>query len=64
MYGTFPTLVAGGPNDAGSGGLWIPSVSVDQYSATLASRFGVGVADMNVIFPNLARFPAASLGFV
>jgi hypothetical protein len=24
----------------------------------------VGVADMNVIFPNLARFPAASLGFV
>jgi uncharacterized protein (DUF1501 family) len=64
MYGTFPTLVAGGPNDTGSGGLWIPSVSVDQYSATLASWFGVGVADMNVIFPNLARFPAANLGFV
>jgi uncharacterized protein (DUF1501 family) len=64
MYGTFPTLVRGGPDDTGSGGLWIPSVSVDQYSATLASWFGVGSAEMGVIFPNLAHFPAANLGFM
>jgi uncharacterized protein (DUF1501 family) len=64
MYGTFPTLVRGGPDDTGSGGLWIPSVSVDQYSATLASWFGVASAEMGVIFPNLARFPAANLGFM
>jgi uncharacterized protein (DUF1501 family) len=64
MYGAFPTLVTGGPDDTGSGGLWIPSVSVDQYSATLAAWFGVGAGDMSVIFPNLSRFPAASLGFM
>ena len=64
IYGTFPTLVRGGPDDTGSGGLWIPSVSVDQYAATLAAWFGVGAADMGVIFPNLSRFPVANLGFM
>jgi uncharacterized protein (DUF1501 family) len=64
IYGTFPTLVRAGPDDTGSGGLWIPSVSVDQYAATLAAWFGVGVADMGVIFPNLSRFPVANLGFM
>lgn len=64
MYGTFPTLVKGGPDDTGSGGLWIPSVAVDQYSATLASWFGVNAADMGVIFPNLTRFALPNLGFM
>ncbi|MBK6982698.1 MAG: DUF1501 domain-containing protein [Betaproteobacteria bacterium] len=64
MYGSFPTLVRGGPDDTGSGGLWIPTTAVDQYAATLASWFGVGSADVNTIFPNLARFPAANLGFM
>jgi uncharacterized protein (DUF1501 family) len=64
VYGTFPTLVRGGPDDAGSGGQWIPTVSVDQYSATLASWFGVAPADMATIFPNLQRFGTASLGFM
>ncbi len=64
MYGTFPTLVRGGPDDTGSQGLWIPTTSVDQYAATLASWFGVGVAELNTIFPNLVNFPAANLGFL
>ena len=64
IYGTFPTLVKGGPDDTGSGGLWIPTTSVDQYGATLARWFGVGVAEVNTIFPNLTRFPAADLGFL
>jgi uncharacterized protein (DUF1501 family) len=64
MYGSFPTLVRGGPDDTGSGGLWIPSVAVDQYSATLASWFGVGASDMGTIFPNLGRFATPSLGFM
>jgi uncharacterized protein (DUF1501 family) len=64
IYGTFPTLVKGGPDDTGSGGLWIPTTSVDQYGASLARWFGVAPADNNVIFPNLARFPAADLGFL
>ena len=64
MQGNFPTLVRGGPDDAGTGGVWIPSVSVDQYSATLAAWFGVGAAEMPMIFPNLARFGAPNLGFM
>ena len=64
MYGTFPTLVRGGPDDTGSGGLWIPTTAVDQYAATLARWFGVGAADMPTIFPNLARFAGADLGFM
>lgn len=64
MYGTFPTLARGGPDDTGGSGLWIPTTSIDQYGATLASGFGVGAGEVNTIFPNLARFPAANLGFL
>jgi uncharacterized protein (DUF1501 family) len=64
IYGTFPTLVKGGPDDTGGSGLWIPTTSVDQYGASLARWFGVGPADNNTIFPNLTRFPAADLGFL
>jgi uncharacterized protein (DUF1501 family) len=63
MYGTFPSLVLDGPDDIGKG-TWIPSVSVDQYAATMATWFGVNAADLMAIFPNLSRFPAANLGFM
>ncbi|MBL8522294.1 MAG: DUF1501 domain-containing protein, partial [Betaproteobacteria bacterium] len=63
MYGTFPTHVVDGPDDVGKG-TWIPTTSVDQYAATMAQWFGVGGADLNAVFPNLARFPAANLGFM
>ncbi len=51
------------PNDAGYGQI-IPTTSVDQYSATLASWFGVGAGDLGLLFPNLGNFSARSLGFI
>ncbi|MEM7133572.1 MAG: DUF1501 domain-containing protein [Chloroflexota bacterium] len=60
LYGHFPSLKVG--NGAGSldadksRGRFIPSVSVDQYSAILARWFGVGPSEMEEIFPNLHRF--------
>ena len=64
MYGTWPTLAPGGPDDTGSNGRWIPTTSVDQYAATLASWFGVGASDLPSIFPNLSNFQTNNLGFL
>lgn len=64
VYGQFPTLALGGPDDTGNNGRWIPTTSVDQYAATLASWFGVAGSDLPSIFPNLANFQTSNLGFL
>jgi uncharacterized protein (DUF1501 family) len=64
LYGAFPTLALGGPDDAEREGRWIPTTAVDQYGATLARWFGAGTAQLATVFPNLARFPVADLGFM
>ena len=64
VYGKFPELVIDGPDDVnGDRGRWIPSTSVDEYSATLAKWFGVADGDMDTVFPNLHRFDNRDLGF-
>ncbi len=64
FYGTFPTLAVNGPDDGTGQGRWVPTTSVDQYAATLASWFGVAAADLPSIFPNLANFPTQTLGIM
>ena len=64
IYGQYPQLVLGGPSDAESEGRWLPTTAVDQYGATLASWFGVGSADLGTVFPNIAEFAPATLGFM
>ena len=64
VYGKFPSLQLGGPDDAGNRGVLIPSTSLDQYGATLARWFGVGPAEMPKVFPNLGNFALADLGFL
>jgi len=64
MYGTFPNLTLGGPDDSGSNGRWVPSTASVQYAATLASWFGVSAAQMSAVFPNIGAFATSNLGFV
>jgi uncharacterized protein (DUF1501 family) len=63
FYGTFPTLALNGPDDAGAEGRWVPTVSVDQYAATLATWYGASSSDLSVILPNIGRFASSDLGF-
>ena len=44
-YGTAPVIANNGPDDVGQGRL-LPSVSVDQYGATLATWLGVSNTDL------------------
>jgi len=55
LYGTFPNLYPGNALDTGRGRL-IPTTSVDVYFAQLALWFGVPVADLELILPNIRRF--------
>jgi uncharacterized protein (DUF1501 family) len=64
IYGTYPTLVLGGPNDSGANGRWLPTTASSQYAATLASWFGVSSGNLNTVFPSLANFTTTNLGFV
>ena len=64
LYGKFPTLALGGPDDAEREGRWIPTTAVDQYGATLAKWFGASPAQLVTVFPNLHRFPTSDLGFM
>lgn len=63
IFGKFPPLKLGSAansiDSTGSSGRWIPSTSVDQYAAVLASWLGVSTTDLPTIFPNLTRFNSA-----
>ena len=60
----FPELRLGGPSDTDNRGRWIPTVSVEQYAATLASWYGVSSSDLSIVFPNIGRFSTANLRFM
>jgi len=61
LFGTFPTLAVNGPDDTGQG-RWIPTTSVDEFSATLATWFGVSASDLPMVLPNIGRFAQPNLG--
>lgn len=63
LYGDYPLLQIGGPEDIG-GGRMIPSTSADQYAATLAKWFGIPDTDLEVVAPNLGNFAQRDLGFM
>lgn len=65
MYGTYPSLALGGPDDANTTGTIIPTTSVAQYAATLATWFGISDPNsLTQVVPSINSFPAANLGFL
>jgi len=64
LYGHMPVLEIDGPDDTGGRGSWIPKVSTDEMAATLALWFGVPVADLPQVLPNIGRFSGADMGFM
>jgi len=62
IYGRMPNLSAAesNPDNAGWGQI-IPTLSVDQYAATLASWYGLSTADRADIFPNLQHMTGSLL---
>ncbi len=61
FYGINPTLANGGPDDIGQGRL-VPTMSVDQYAATLASWFGVSAGNLTTAVPNIGNYAGSALG--
>jgi len=72
IYGQMPNLSAANSNPDNAGwGQIIPTLSVDQYAATLATWYGLSTADRAVVFPNLQfmtgnllSIPGPNLGFM
>ncbi|GAA6143038.1 DUF1501 domain-containing protein [Hydrogenophaga sp. 5NK40-0174] len=68
-YGQFPQLEILGPNDHGVNqwqdqGRWIPTTSVEQYSASLLRWMGASPSTLGSILPGLSRFPVTDLGIM
>ena len=69
LYGEYPLLRIGARRGADraddvGGGRFIPTVSSDQYAATLGTWFGVPEADLTKIAPSIDNFAARNLGFL
>lgn len=65
FYGTPPAIGHNTSDDVGQGRL-IPTMSVDQYSSTMARWFGVSDGDLTTVLPNIGNYDKAtwSQGFV
>jgi uncharacterized protein (DUF1501 family) len=63
LYGTYPLLEMDGPDEV-LGGRIIPTTSASQYTATLASWFGVPDSSIADVAPNIGNFDTQNLGFM
>ncbi len=64
IYGNLPGPDIGGPDYSSRNGRLTPSVSVEQYAATLGRWFGLNPAELASVLPNLSNFSQADLGFL
>ncbi len=64
LYGTLPSADTNSQDYTPSRGRLIPSVSIEQYAATIGSWFGLTNSELDAIFPNLSNFNQRNLGFL
>ncbi len=55
FFGVNPVVAVNGPDDVGQGRL-LPTTSVDQLGAALATWFGVPRSELPLVFPNIGNF--------
>lgn len=60
-FGILPATAVNGPDDVGQGRL-LPTTSVDQLAATLASWMGVAASDLSLVVPNINNYSVRDIG--
>jgi uncharacterized protein (DUF1501 family) len=63
FYGRLPEVAVNGPDDVGQGRL-LPTTSVDQLAATLATWMGVNTSDLPMVVPNIGNYSVRDLGLM
>lgn len=63
VWGDYPVLELDGDQAMGRGRM-IPTTSIQQYGATMASWLGVSAGDLPTIFPGLDNFATPNLRFL
>ena len=63
VWGAYPLLELDGEQAMGRGRM-IPTTSIQQYGATMATWLGVPAGDMPTIFPGLGNFATPRLGLL
>lgn len=64
FYGSFPDLALRGPDDSRDSGVWIPTTSVEQFVAPMATWLGVGATEMATVLPGLTRFGPGNMSYL
>jgi len=62
FYGALPSVSVNGPDDVGQGRL-LPTTSVDQLAATLATWMGVSATDLPMVLPQIGNYSQRDLGY-
>ena len=62
FYGALPSVSVNGPDDVGQGRL-LPTTSVDQLAATLATWMGVSATDLPMVLPQIGNYTTRDLGY-
>jgi len=63
IYGQMPQISLDSA-DTVENSRFVPTTSVEQYSATLARWFGLTPAEINNVFPNINNFATPDVGFM